>query len=748
MGIPTLVVGLGGTGVLTLRALKQLYEKLPERERVPALFLAYDFDRAAMMTGDEKSGFARLEENREFLYLNTKGIQDFLRNLDQSKRGGLAWEKILRWFPDRSSVRIPSSEVEANGASQLRCLGRLRLFLNDELIEGSLRRALLGLEMDPRNLSDDKRVILVSSVAGGTGSGMLIDMAYLARRQEIRPSVWAYLLLPEVFEDVDSGSRIFMNSYACLKELAYLKEQAIPFEAQYVRIPPVEVSVGEEEPFQRIFLTRGELHSGADAVKRASVQIAEVILAQLQRDIQGKCLSIASGGPSNHASHEEQKRTMGVFGTASSSLIELAQVNALEKLPIRRLQHFFGGYKLERKELEDQLLLDIFRRRQRVFGKRSAGTESEGFALVMLPPRSPWSSREHADLEVAISKLLKSRVLVESYAGTGLWVYFEDIFYSLGDVKNVNKYFQSYKQLQYKELVHIDRRMLEDPIFRDVHRMQGFPLNIANYLGSIFSKVDPIHGPSHSRVFSHLEENSPRLPAAESFVDRERHSGDVQESGKTPGIDISPQLLKDNEKAKEIFISYAWGDDTPEGKIRTQAVDGLYAALEKDGFRPVRDRDQMHGGDRISAFISQLTRADLVVAVISEKYLRSTYCMFEIYKLWQRSQGDPDVLSKILVPIVLPEVKIKDVWERLPYIDYWRAEAERVGELERSGRVLSLSPETFQELRLVREFTHHVDGILVFIQDVLMPRRLEVHLDDGFQAVRDAVRRRANFQDS
>jgi hypothetical protein len=38
-----------------------------------------------------------------------------------------------------------------------------------------------------------------------------------------------------------------------------------------------------------------------------------------------------------------------------------------------------------------------------------------------------------------------------------------------------------------------------------------------------------------------------------------------------------------------------------------------------------------------------------------------------------------------------------------------------------------------------------VDGILVFLQDVLMPRKLEVHFEDGFQAVREAVRRRMGF---
>jgi len=58
--------------------------------------------------------------------------------------------------------------------------------------------------------------------------------------------------------------------------------------------------------------------------------------------------------------------------------------------------------------------------------------------------------------------------------------------------------------------------------------------------------------------------------------------------------------------------------------------------------------------------------------------------------------------------------------------------------------ILRLSRESWEEARLILEFAHHVDDILVFLQDVLMPRKLEAHLENGFQAVRDALRRRYN----
>jgi internalin A len=218
-----------------------------------------------------------------------------------------------------------------------------------------------------------------------------------------------------------------------------------------------------------------------------------------------------------------------------------------------------------------------------------------------------------------------------------------------------------------------------------------------------------------------------------------------REHQETLAMDITPQPLTAAEKPREVFLSYAWGDDTPEGKIREQAADALTAALIEDGVLVVRDRDRIRPGERISAFIRQLTRADHVVAVISNKYLRSPYCMYEIYTLWQKSQADGDQMLERLVPIVLPEVRINGLAQRAPYLKHWREQASQLEALiVELG--LNAGSQSWQEVRLVREFSQHVDDILVFLQDVLMPRQLEAHLDNGFEAVREALRRRMGGQ--
>src|SRR5215218_5860852 len=139
MSIATLIIGLGGTGIQTLRALKRLYGELPPKERVPARFLGIDFDRSAVEAGDWNSKLVGLAED-EFLYLNPQSIQDALRNLDRAHGEQPAWENVLEWFPEQ--VKIPVSEVEANGASQMRVLGRLGFFLHDDAISRAIRGKL------------------------------------------------------------------------------------------------------------------------------------------------------------------------------------------------------------------------------------------------------------------------------------------------------------------------------------------------------------------------------------------------------------------------------------------------------------------------------------------------------------------------------------------------------------------------------------------------------------------------------
>jgi internalin A len=60
-------------------------------------------------------------------------------------------------------------------------------------------------------------------------------------------------------------------------------------------------------------------------------------------------------------------------------------------------------------------------------------------------------------------------------------------------------------------------------------------------------------------------------------------------------------------------------------------ADALCQKLEAESWEVIRDKTAMHPGDLISDFTKAIMRADLVLVVLSDKYLRSPYCMTELY---------------------------------------------------------------------------------------------------------------------
>ena len=55
--------------------------------------------------------------------------------------------------------------------------------------------------------------------------------------------------------------------------------------------------------------------------------------------------------------------------------------------------------------------------------------------------------------------------------------------------------------------------------------------------------------------------------------------------------------------------------------------------LEKENWKVVYDKNELRPSHLISTFMKTLGHADLVIVVLSAKYLRSPYCMTELHAL-------------------------------------------------------------------------------------------------------------------
>ena len=167
----------------------------------------------------------------------------------------------------------------------------------------------------------------------------------------------------------------------------------------------------------------------------------------------------------------------------------------------------------------------------------------------------------------------------------------------------------------------------------------------------------------------------------------------------------------------KLYISYAWKER--EQKVedsREHIVNELCDAFKAEGYHVMRDKADMKYRDVIREFMHDIAGADALVAVISEKYLRSPYCMYELAAACDR--GD---FSNRVFPIVLPDASF--VWdknEQIALVAYWKSQYETYGE-----KVKQLDDEAkeglLQHLRDLKYIYERISAALSVVTGMVIP---------------------------
>jgi hypothetical protein len=125
----------------------------------------------------------------------------------------------------------------------------------------------------------------------------------------------------------------------------------------------------------------------------------------------------------------------------------------------------------------------------------------------------------------------------------------------------------------------------------------------------------------------------------------------------------------------KVFVSYAWGNTSPNAskvdRQRQEVVERLCRTLEKEHWQVVRDKTTIKYGEQISDFMKKLGQSNLVIVVLSAKYLHSLYCMTELYDIYRQSLGEKEAFLRRIIPVVLKDAHI-DAWRA--YAEYWETE--------------------------------------------------------------------------
>lgn len=228
--VPTLFIAIGGTGKdILLRLRKKFFLKYgavrnnDTVKNIPAEYLYYDLDKDWKLNDDKNEygqeyfkNFIDFDESEK---INVTGDVKELR--EKIEKGDPRYKKLFDWC----STSLDSSITSGTGASRNRQFSRLAFFQHYLKINEVVKRKIENLKKIGMG---EVKIVLLFSIAGGTGCGSFLDLAFLCRkliRSNPLSKVDAHIILPGAFSSV-IGKQADMNyalgnGYAALKEIEY-----------------------------------------------------------------------------------------------------------------------------------------------------------------------------------------------------------------------------------------------------------------------------------------------------------------------------------------------------------------------------------------------------------------------------------------------------------------------------------------------------------------------------------------------
>lgn len=339
----TLYIGLGGTGFKTLlhtkRAFIETYGEVPPMIK----FLAFDSD---------KNQYKNYSINDIYGDIKFDPAESSDIMVTQSKEKVSRNREDLSWLPD---CNLPAIADLENGCGMVRTNGRVAFAFNYHKSRMNIQNALNKI----RNLSNvhndkyelissDVEVNIVFSIAGGTGSGNFVDMAYLVKdifREQALPEtskVVGYMVLPDVYDaELTFGKeRLFPNACGSLIDLDYMMHFAFDKETHVNYLTDQRTLIGQ--PFNTIIaisnrnLNGSTVNESKDLAEMMSMAMV-VTAGELSSGLQSVANNLERDRNSGSYDIANKRAILGTLGMSeitfrASELSKLYQVMAAREI--------------------------------------------------------------------------------------------------------------------------------------------------------------------------------------------------------------------------------------------------------------------------------------------------------------------------------------------------------------------------------------------------------------------------------
>jgi len=384
--VPTILVGIGGTGHEVLSRVRRLVEETyGDLKNFPLIsFLVIDTDRDYKVSNPEAAGSAFKDNEKHWASVTGKEARNMVADM-----GNFPW--INQWFPRELERNLGALEA---GAGQIRACGRFAFFCNYHAIQQKFNEAakrIKGREnfmLDRYGIkvsSTGLNVFVTGSISGGTGSGMLIDLGYAIRhwvRGEASPLVTAIVPMPNAFAGMNVGDRVLANGYAALMELSYFSDYRTEYHAQFSNQSRDSIRT-QQAPFDFTYLVGTKNGEGEFKLDQIREMIGQNIFLDLTSDFSPHKRSIRDNIKSAWAAQDPGGRGYPKnFMSFGLSTIEIPIAQIRTSLSNRLATDFINWWLNESVQLPPQIMdlvqTDILKRMRLTDAELLADVSSAG----------------------------------------------------------------------------------------------------------------------------------------------------------------------------------------------------------------------------------------------------------------------------------------------------------------------------------------------------------------------------------
>jgi hypothetical protein len=176
-------------------------------------------------------------------------------------------------------------------------------------------------------------------------------------------------------------------------------------------------------------------------------------------------------------------------------------------------------------------------------------------------------------------------------------------------------------------------------------------------------------------------------------------------------------------------VSYDWKEERSTDPMRADRVTEFCDRLATRGLSIVRDTTHVGLGGRLSKFMRQIGNSDLIFVFLSDAYLKSPNCMYELLVIWQSSGDQTDRFLDRIRVFTMPGTRIHSIQDRMKYATYWKEQRDKTEQLIKKSGIGGLGPTDLKNWRHVCAFAGNVNEMLANIVDVLQASDFDEYFD-------------------